>query len=447
MNIAAVAIGVVTLITLVVAFAAVRSARAHRDFDAATLLTLGMGLLFSSPIALTVLSGGEPRRPDAFGTLVLAFPGWYEQAVAVAAGTIALLALALIARRLTSLDVPVHAAGLFALLLWAAAHLSALFHGGRLLSPRGAVLLLCLLAAAILPRARGAPLGAGLVGLGFVLASGITAIFRYDFAVRPCETECGVLGVQFSGVFPNENLLGTALLATMPFAYVGFRGAARVASCLCLGATAFATGSRMAALAALIVLAVLAATDPRLDGSGPRRAPSVAWAYVAAAGIGSFLFPWRDWQDAHFLTGRDALWRVAFERVGESPLLGYGAEAWSRLVEPGLIPFAAQRSTHNQWTDVLFAAGWIGVALFVAMIVATLATAANARPAVAIAAGTLLLAGTTEGTWSVTLDWLSFSLVALILTGPLVPEPEAAPRLAREPREPRRAFRTAESPT
>ena len=69
--------------------------------------------------------------------------------------------------------------------------------------------------------------------------------------------------------------------------------------------------------------------------------------------------------------------------------------------------------------DVLFVAGVVGAVLFVCMLVATLSSAGRARPGAMLALATILMIGATEGAWSVgILDLLSFSLIALLLTGP-----------------------------
>src|SRR5919197_5470577 len=187
------------LVALALLVHAIRGARAAGDLDASTALTLGMAWLVSLPVAVVASTGGVTRRLDAFRQLVAIFPGWYAKADDVALLLVAALALVLLLRQATSVRLPVHAAGLFAICLWVLTHLAAGLHGGRLLSPRGVVLLVCLMAATVLPRGRGACLGAGIFGVTLAIGSGALAVFQHDAAfVIPCRDACGGLG--FSGL-------------------------------------------------------------------------------------------------------------------------------------------------------------------------------------------------------------------------------------------------------
>lgn len=405
------------LVSLGLLVPAVRKARIAGDLDASAALTLGMAWLITLPTAVAAVSGGVSRRPDVFGELALIFPGWYVSAARLAAVLVAVLAAVLLLRRLTSTRVPLHTAGLFAVVLWAVAHLASGLQGGRLLSFRGAILLVCLIAATVLPRGRGASLGAGIFGVTLASASGVFAFFRHDVAfVDPCEEACSGLG--FLGVLPNENLLGVALAATIPFAYLGFRGKARYWFVVYLAGMAMATGSRTAVLAALVTVVALVIVRPEVDAARvtPGRA-AIAWLVLAAAVFGSVYFIGHEWEPSA-LSDRPALWSVASAYIDESPWLGYGPDRWASLYGSSEISREAQRSAHNQWLDVLFVAGWIGAVLFLVVVAATLSSAGRARPGVAITLAAILLVGATEGAWSIgTIDSLSFSLVALILTG------------------------------
>lgn len=395
----------------------IRGARAARDLDGSTALTLGMGWLITLPVAVVASTGGVTRRTDAFGQLVAIFPGWYPKADRLALLLIAALAAVLLLKQVTSVHVPVHAAGLFAIALWALAYLASGLQGGRLLSPRGVVLLACLIAATVLPRGRGACLGAGIFGVTLAIGSGALAAFRHDDAfVIPCQDACGGLGL--SGLLPNPDLLGIALAASIPFAYLGFRGRARALFALYLAGMAIATGSQTATVAAAITVIALFIVRPRLDADNatPGRA-AIAGLVLAGAVSATVYFPLHHW-DPSALTDRPLLWRVAAKYIHQSPWVGYGQDKWASLYQSSEIFQAAQRSAHNQWMDVLFVAGWLGAALLVSVVVATLLSSGRARPGVVLAVATIAMIGTTEGVWAVgTFDLLSFSLVALILTG------------------------------
>ena len=409
------------LIALGLLAVVIRRAAAAGDLDASALLTLGAGWLLSLPIVIVVVSGGLVRRLDASRELVPVLPGWYQTAVHLSLVALIALAALLLVRRLVTgtRRVTVHTAGLFAILLWAVAWLASGLQGDRLLSLAGIALLVCLLAATVLPRGRGACVGVGIFGVTLAIASGLLAAFNLDLATVPCRHEC-VLGPSLTGVLPNENLLGTTLLAALPFAYLGFSGRARICLVLYLAGMAFATGSRGAMATAVIVVIALLVLRPRLDADRAPLRTALAGMLLAGAVLASVYIVSHDWGSSDSLTTRPGLWRVATDYIHESPLFGYGPDRWETLYrETGEIPQAAQHSTHNQWIDVLFSAGWIGAALLVAMIVAMLWSAKNARPAVLIVLSTLFLIGVTEKTWSIGIaDFASFSLLALILVGP-----------------------------
>jgi O-antigen ligase len=406
------------LVALGVLVPAVRRARAAGDVDASTGLTLGMAWLVSLPSTLVAISGGAPLRQDAFGDFVAIFPGWYQHALDVTVLLVAALAGVLLFKRLTSQRVPVHTAGLFAILLWAVAQLASGLHGGPLLSPYSGVLLVCLMAATVLPRGRGACLGAGIFGVTLAVVSGVLAVFRYDVAFVPCSRKCTVLGSLLAGVFPNANLLGLALAAAIPFAYLGFRGRARIWFALYLAGMTVATGSRTAIAAAVATVVFLLIVRPRVDADRPTPGrTAIAGLALAGAVFGSAYVIQHEWSSSA-LTARPALWRVASTYVHDSPWFGYGPEKWASLTQASRIPPDAAYSAHNEWLDVLFVAGWVGAALFVSMVMAAVVTSGRARPGVLITLATIVVVGTTERPWSVgALDWLSFSLVALILTG------------------------------
>ena len=82
------------------------------------------------------------------------------------------------------------------------------------------------MAATVLPRGRGAAVGVGIFAVSLGVASSVVAVIARDVAFIPgCQGACSGLG--FTGVLPNENLLGIALVASIPFTYLGFRGRSR----------------------------------------------------------------------------------------------------------------------------------------------------------------------------------------------------------------------------
>jgi O-antigen ligase len=431
---ASLVLAVAALAALVAVFPALRRANAHGDLDSSTILTFGVAALMTMPAVLVTADGNFTRRFDAFRELVPVYPSWHPAAVRLGVLLAGLLALALLARRLLLGGTRLHPAGLVAIVLWSLAHLAAGLHGRAEVTPRGLVLLACLAAATVLPRGRGAALGAGLYGVALAIASGLAALFRHDVAFVPCRDECTPIGEALQGVLTNENLLGISLVAAMPFAFLGFRGAARYGFSAYLAAMAIATTSRTATGAALIVLTALVLIGPRLDGArqGVGRTAFAAALLVGAA-AGSLVVAEHRWSDAP-LNNRPTLWRVAADYIERSPWFGYGPDRWATLYEWSEIPRSAQRTTHNQWMDILFVSGVVGALLLVTLIAVIAWTAGAARPGVLIAAASIFLVGTTEGAWAIGyVDLLTFSLLALLLTGPAAPVVDTAlePQRAR----------------
>ena len=392
------------------------------DLDSSAALTLSAGWLVSLPIAAVVVSGNVVRREDVFGELVPILPGWYSVAADVGLALLIGIAGILILQRLLTdgRDVPLHAAGLFAITLWFVAHIAAGLNGDFLLTLSGIALLVCLVAATMLPRGRGACLGIGVFGVTLAIASCALALFEFSQASVECRHEC-VLGSALTGVLPNENLLGTAMVTTMPFAYLGFKGPARLWLTAYLAAVAIASGSRGALITAVVLLAVLLIMRPSLEPqrrqTGPAALPAVV---LAGALIASVYVVLHDWGSSPIsLTDRPLLWSVATDYIAEAPVFGHGPYAWEALyTDRAEIPAAAQHSTHNQWIDVLYTAGWVGVGLMIAVMVAALWTAGRTRPAVMTTLAALMLIGVGERAWSIgVIDSVSFSLIGLILLG------------------------------
>lgn len=393
-----------------------RAARAG-DLDASFVLVAAVGGLFVTPAALVTLTGALERRPDSFGNLIVLEPGWYQRVDDVCVLLVTATAAILVVRAAAVGALRIHAAGVAALGLWGVVHASAGLAETRISSARGLVWLVCLLAATCLPRSRGACVAAGAVGSALLGVSGLLAALHYDTAfVVPCTGACGGLG--FTGLLPNENLLGVALTAAIPFAYLGFRGSARLLLPIALAAGAVATGSRTATLASLLILAALAIVRPTVDGPAPGGwRLAAAWSGLAGAVAASAFFVLHHWS-ANSLTTRPELWAVAKQYILRSPWFGYGPEKWASLYGLSQIPYAAQHTSHNLWTDVLIAAGGVGLALFVAVAALAIVAAGRGRSGSVLVLATMILIGATEGSWTIgTLDLLSFTLLAFLLTG------------------------------
>lgn len=398
------------------------AARRADHLDGGTALTLGMGWLYTLPIAAVAYSGSLRRVPDLYGALTPVYPGWYAHASQLGILLVGGLASALVLRRLRHGRVEINASALVAVMLWAVAQLAGRRTGGPWTSGRGVVLLLCLLAAVVLPRGRGALLGAAVFGVTVAIASGLLATVRYDVAfVVPCVDACGGLG--FNGVVPNPDLLGDVLAASVPCCYLGFTGRARYWFTCYVAVMALATGSVTASATALLTVGLLVALRPRLDAGRVSRAGSViAGAALGGTAVVSAFVVTHAWSP-YSLSGRPAIWQVAITHIEASPWWGYGPSAWAGLYQLSQIPYADLRSTHNQWLDVLFTAGVVGAALLVVLVVVLIWSAGRARPAALVALTCIATLGIAEPVWVIgSFDVLSFSFVALLLLGPAAAE-------------------------
>jgi len=417
-------------LALVLLVRGIREARSAGALDSSAALTFAIGTLVLLPDVLVAATGTLQKRHDVFGDLVAIHPAWYSSVGQLTLLVLAGLAAALFVWRVGAGRAQAHAAGLIAILLCALAIAGGNLHGGSLIATRSGVLLVCLLAATVLPRGRGSSLGAGAFAVLLAATGGLLSLFRYDVAfVVPCEGACSGLG--FQGVLPNENLLGIILAAAIPLTYLGFTGRTRLALVLYLAGMAIATGSRTSAAASIVAVVALAVVRPRLDEARASLArTATAWTVLIGSAAAAMYVVQREWPQTS-LTTRPALWRVAWDYIGESPWFGYGPWRWESLAQSSEIPMAAQRSTHNQWTDVLFVAGGVGAVVLVCVAIAAIWSAGRARNGVLLVLSTIGMLGVAEGVWSVgRLDLMSFSLVAVILIGETAPGPRRslAPR-------------------
>ncbi len=386
-----------------------------------------MGFAGTLPVAVVAIAGGVVRRPDVLEQLVAIYPGWYSAADRLAKVLLGIVAATLILGRLQSRRAVVQAAGFAAIGLWALAQLGSLQHGGPGPTAGSATFLLCLIAATMLPRGRGAPLGAGICAIVLAIMSGALAVFRQNVAfIIPCRGACSGLG--FTGVVPNENLLGIALAACIPFVYLGFRGWTRIWFVVYLAGVAIATGSRTAVGASVITLLALLIVRPSLETDRLALGRKVfAWFTLAGAIAVSILIS-RIPPSSSTLTGRPYVWAVASNYIARSPWFGYGPARWEQLSNTSEIPHAALRTTHNIWLDVLFVTGAVGAVVFIGTLVAVIAASGRARTGIVVALATIFMIGTTEGIWAIaTFDFASFTFVTILLMG-------AAPtRVSRSP--------------
>jgi O-Antigen ligase len=300
--------------------------------------------------------------------------------------------------------------------------------GFKLIDTRQAAVICLLLGAVLLPRGRGAQLGVALAGLSVAVLSGLMTLFSFTDAVRDCRTDkCGPLGHLVLGVTTDENVLALILVAAMPAIFLVFKGVPRFLLMTYMLGMIWFTGSRTSLAAAGTVYAV--AFVVRVDGSKPS---SFMKGFVAQActwlGIGiAFVLPHIGQSDASF-TNRGYLWKLAIAQVKASPWLGLGGKEWETNTIYGAITNSSAYSVHNQWLDMLYTVGRIGLLLFVILVVVLIASAPRKhRDVAALLLLPMAFAGILERPWTFSsLDvftWI-FPAVALSIPSRRISEPQ-----------------------
>ncbi len=194
---------------------------------------------------------------------------------------------------------------------------------------------------------------------------------------------------RIQGIVGNANNLGfLALLGVIVFALLladrlirrrwAIVGLVLSAVCIFLTRSATVTVALIAvALAALAVLAMRRAKTPR--------ARSLTWgalvAVGAVGGTGAFLLRDRLFEllgKSSDLTGRLGIWDAVIALAEQRPVAGWG---WVSFWMPWAAPFddlafrngVRQLQAHNAWIDVWFQLGILGLIVFTALVISTLA--------------------------------------------------------------------------
>lgn len=409
--------------------------RAVREklWTSTTSLVVLAGLVGGLPTAVSNIVSPHPETYDAFGDVVVGLTGWAAQLEQLLTAATLLGSVAFIAVRAARYEVvpaPWAATGLVV-----AAALSTVLHGHASdVGVRTLALLAVLLAAGLGDRGRPAFLGAATVCLFYTLLGGLQAAVHPADAFRACRVDkCGLAGALYSGAFSNENTFGLTLALSGSFVWLALRGRARLVLVLYVVGSVVLTGSRtaMAAAVALVVALVLLRPDVECTGSvgtGGRRV--MAALLVGGAGAIAALFPLL--VPPATVGDRFSFWQLALRGVAADPVLGLGGTAWSRLYEKAQIPISGSYSPHNQWLDLLYASGVVGVVLFGVLLVWVMAAAGRYAPVWGAVLFPVLVASTLERPWSFAAnDGLTFTLVAALLA----PVAAAGRPARRDPRD------------
>lgn len=308
--------------------------------------------------------------------------------------------------------------------------LASLLNHGPLTSQRQAALVAVVFAAGITKTRRADVHSAVVIFAVFLVASSALLFFvHHGQAVSQCRVDkCGPMGVLFNGVFLDENALGLDLIMTLPFVLYG-RKRGYLALATAVSFMAIITGSRTAqvALAATAAVFLLGQTSKR-GREGLRRWPVVV-GVLGGAAVGAvipFVAP------LNSLSERPLLWQLASGARGSVIAFGHG---WNSLriyfTTTGGIAGASNYSLHNQILDVYYVAGLLGLAVFVVLFGVMLRRTIRTDQAAGLCLVATAWIGILERPWSfTTIDWLSWSLVAMVMFVRPQPVDDPQPDLA-----------------
>lgn len=305
------------------------------------------------------------------------------------------------------------------------------FESGPLLLPRAIALLAIVGAAMFVEGGRPALTAISTFGVTMAITSGLMTIIAPTAAISACTEKCGPLGVIFAGALINGNALGLILALALPAVFLINRGWTRWLLTAYLAAMIAATGSRTALNAVLVLAVVLVLSRPGLKVEALNLWRRAVIAVTAGVVVFLSVFVPLSTTDPTAYTGRGYLWQVTMAQMQGSEIIGLGSQAWSQLFLIGEIAQAATYSTHNQWLDVWYISGFVGLALFAAFFVSTFLSAGRYwyLPAtVLIPAGVISI---TERPWGIgSIDWLTWALLLFAVAAPLMTRGESAEPLS-----------------
>lgn len=217
------------------------------------------------------------------------------------------------------------------------------------------------------------------------LGAALGVLLKPDVALRPIG---GIIGVQLYGAFPiiNPNEMGYIAAVVATLALVKFGDALAMSyrwlhlAILCLALTILvlsqARTSVVALSVALVVLAFLSSRKGLVIAVGFAALIGLAGeAWLGDSPSGAIEFS-RDYmrrglddEQVRSFTGRTELWSAGWAMVMESPLIGHGFEAGTR-VGGEAYGVAVGSHMHNSHLQVLANTGFIGYSLWGLMIAA-----------------------------------------------------------------------------
>jgi hypothetical protein len=257
---------------------------------------------------------------------------------------------------------------------------------------------------------------AGLVVVGLSDILGLRAAEPW----RACDKfKCSSLGGLFRGPFPSENALALIAVMTLAWTLTATRGRTRTLGTALCAATVFATGSRTGlAVSALAIGAVLLSRRSARWTARGSWTPSwpLATALAATTATAGLYIVYR--AGANAFSDRGEIWALALKMVHGHQITGVGLSTYGVLQQQGLV---SQHFTHSEYLLVLFAGGYVAIALFVAWGAVTIRSLAQLAdsPTAAVPVLAFLAYGLTEATWNpLAFDAFAWIALALAVTVP-----------------------------
>jgi hypothetical protein len=401
----------------------------RRDWNISAWLIFSMGWLAELPSAFGSFTGGKVRSLDALHNPITVLSGRTVQLTHLCNYAELALPLIIILFQLPKRRI-VNVLPLLGALLCAVAALASGLNGFPLFSKSAFILFVALVAVALMPTGRGACLGAAAFVLSLAAVSGLVTLVNYQLGTAPCVGlyKCGPLGIFVFGVVDNENGLALILAAGLAFVWFAIRNAwwRNVLFLYVLGMVAV-SGARTSLIAGLVLLGALLVFGFRIQIDQARpTVPFARQAGVLVVLLGAIVYsaqlPFTT-NDPNAYTSRGTVWLIARERLAGHYGIGLGQPAWASLVKGSTIESAAGYSTHNQWLDVLWISGFVGLAIFAIILLKML------RRDVVLASLLLLpmvVLGAAERAWGIShFDGISYAYLASLAAIPMVAGPKS----------------------
>ncbi|MGB8405370.1 MAG: O-antigen ligase family protein [Mycobacterium sp.] len=441
-SLATLAIAVASGIAGLVSISAVAKTFRRGEWTSAAYLSLAMAFMsFSFVTLLVTYTDSWLTVTDVFRSRTLAPPPWAHEMLRAFLVIQTFGAIGVVIARVRRENAMVSVPSVCLLMVSLISVGVALLRGDHPIRPFTVVYVLTLLACTVAPRGIGIHLGIAVTGLLETVSSGLAVWLHHDSSTTTCVVgyKCGLLGFNLHGISDNENALAISMALAMPFIYMAFRGWQGTFLTLYVAAMVTLTGSRTGLVAAGIALLALLVVRPdaRRPEPAPGRSLLLALGLILVIGIGAVVPFVVNNPDA--FTGRVALWRIA--RTGLTQrgnlLHGTGVFGWDHVRETGQIDASEVYSVHNQWLQVVYSTGLIGLAFFVVAVALLLW---QARRTYFTVIGCVLVPfavlSITERPWTLdTADTLTWAVVGALLCYPLAPRRPAAreePALIRD---------------